>query len=191
MSSRSRVGISDESALRHALGRLGVQLRCFARSVRVGTAWKLVAVIALLVTGFVTPWSARADIPEGRWLTQDKSGVVEVYRCDDALCGRLVWFQMRSLHNDPEALDNRNPSPGLRNRPLCGLVILWGFRADGQHHWSGGLAYDPGSGRTYSGQMTMTPDGHLSVRGYIGILLFGRSEEWTRYSQPIFRCPAE
>jgi uncharacterized protein (DUF2147 family) len=155
------------------------------------TARNLVAAMAVIATAFVTVRVARADTPEGRWLTQDKGGVVEVYRCGDPLCGRLLWFQMRSLHDNPRALDIQNPTLGLRNRSLCGLVILWGFRPDGQDHWSGGSAYDPESGHTYSGEMTMTPDGHLSLRGYIGISLFGRSEEWTRYTQPILRCPGE
>src|SRR5436305_1599239 len=147
--------------------------------------------MVVLATVFGTIPPARADIPEGRWLTQDKSGIVEVYRCGDALCGRLLWFQMQSLHDNPQALDIQNPTPRLRSRALCGLTILWGFRPDGQEHWSGGSAYDPESGRTYSGEMTMKPDGRLSLRGYIGISLFGRSEEWTRYTQPIPRCPAD
>jgi uncharacterized protein (DUF2147 family) len=150
----------------------------------------LVAALAVLGTLFTAVSPARSDAPEGRWLTQDKSGMVEVYRCGDALCGRLLWFRMQALHDNPQALDIHNPTPGLRNRPLCGLVLLSGFRPESQNHWSGGSAYDPQSGHTYSGEMTMQPDGHLSLRGYIGISLFGRSEEWTRYTQPIPRCPA-
>jgi uncharacterized protein (DUF2147 family) len=71
------------------------------------------------------------------------------------------------------------------------LVILSGFRADGPDHWRDGSAYDPESGHTYSGAMSMKADGRLSLRGYIGISLFGRSEDWTRYTQPIPRCPPE
>lgn len=145
----------------------------------------------LSVSVFAAPAIARADTPEGRWLTEAKDGVVEVYRCGEALCGRLVWFRMRSLHDNPQALDVHNPTAELRSRSLCGLVILSGFRPDGRDHWADGSAYDPDSGHTYSGEMSMKPDGRLSLRGYIGISLFGRSEEWTRYDQPITRCPAE
>jgi uncharacterized protein (DUF2147 family) len=150
-----------------------------------------VAVAALFACTMAGAPGARADAPEGRWLTEAKDGVVEVYRCGDALCGRLAWFRMGSLHDNPQALDIHNPTPTLRNRPLCGLVILSGFRPEGTDHWTGGSAYDPDSGNTYSGEMTLKPNGLLSLRGYIGITLFGRSEDWTRYTAPITRCPAE
>ena len=52
--------------------------------------------LALLAGTFATVAQAQAITPEGRWLTEDKSGVVEVYRCGDGgLCGRLVWFRIK------------------------------------------------------------------------------------------------
>jgi len=155
----------------------------------VGTARTLVAAMAVVSIAFTTVGAAKAETPEGRWLTRDSGGVVEIYRCGNALCGRLLWFRMQSLHDNPQALDIHNTTVGLRNRPLCGLVILWGFRPDGPDRWSGGSAYDPETGHTYSGNMTFEPDGRLSLRGYIGISLFGRSEQWTRYTQPVPACP--
>ena len=154
-------------------------------------ARQLAAAIVALVAGFAAVHVTQAGGPEGRWLTQKKDGVVEIYRCADAVCGRLLWFEKQALQDNPRALDLNNPSAPLRNRSLCGLVILWGFKPDGPDHWSGGSAYDPDSGNTYSGEMTMKADGHLSLRGYIGISLFGRSEEWTRSAQPTPRCPPE
>lgn len=155
------------------------------------TARRLAAAVAMLLTALAGVRAARAATPEGVWLTQDKGGLVEVYRCGDAFCGRLSWFRMQSLQDNPQALDIHNPTAGLRNRPLCGLGILFGFRPDGQGQWTDGSAYDPESGHTYSANMTLGPDGHLSLRGYIGISLFGRTEDWTRYTQPIPACPGE
>jgi uncharacterized protein (DUF2147 family) len=154
----------------------------------------LLQLLALLTGTFATMANAQAITPEGRWLTEDKSGVIEIYRCGAGeLCGRLAWFRIKPEDDkdNPKALDIQNPTPGLRTRPLCGLVILSGFRPDGENHWSGGSAYDPESGHTYSGKMTLKPDGTLSLRGYIGVSLFGRSEEWTRYTQAITSCPAK
>jgi uncharacterized protein (DUF2147 family) len=137
--------------------------------------------------------SADGGEVEGRWLTQEQSGVVEIYGCGDgALCGRLVWHRIKP--NDPNPLattDIHNPSPALRNQPLCGLLIMWGFRPDGPDRWGGGSLYDPESGNTYSGKISLNPDGTLSLRGYIGIALFGRTEDWTRFTQTTGRCPAE
>jgi uncharacterized protein (DUF2147 family) len=131
--------------------------------------------------------------PEGRWLTQGKSGVVEIYRCGDgALCGRLVWYRIKPNETDPLLIDRHNPNPALRDRSLCGLVIMWGMRPEGPDTWSDGSLYDPESGNTYSGKLTLNPDdGTLSLRGYLGISLPGRTEHWTRFTQAIGHCPGE
>jgi uncharacterized protein (DUF2147 family) len=149
--------------------------------------------IILLVTILATVASAWAQTTiEGRWLTEEKSGVVEIYSCGDgAFCGRLLWVRIKPSDRNPHALDNRNSMPALRDRPLCGLVMMWGFRPNGENQWSDGSLYDPESGSTYRGKMTLRPDGTLSLRGYVGISLFGRSQDWTRFTHSIFRCPAE
>lgn len=147
------------------------------------------ATLALLIATI----AARAAAPvEGAWLTEPKTGIVEIFRCsgDDALCGRLVWVQIKPSDHNPQAVDNRNPAAALRARPLCGLAMMWGFRADGANHWSGGAVYDPESGNTYRAEMTLQPDGRLSVRGYVIVPLFGRSETWTRFASPAPPCPA-
>jgi uncharacterized protein (DUF2147 family) len=66
---------------------------------------------------------------------------------------------------------------------------MWGFRPDGPHRWSGGAIYDPASGKTYSAEMTLRPNGTLGVRGYVLLSLFGRSEVWTRFTRSIPHCP--
>ena len=130
--------------------------------------------------------------PEGRWLTQGKSGVVEVYGCGDAtLCGRLVWYRIGPNEKDPLVVDRHNPDPALRNRSLCGLVIMWGMRPDGPDTWTDGSLYDPESGNTYSGKLSMHGDSTLSLRGYLGISLLGRTEHWTRFTQALGRCPGD
>ena len=134
---------------------------------------------------------ARADPVEGLWLTQPKNGIVEISRCaDGALCGRLVWLRITPADNNPRAVDDRNPNPELRDRPLCGITMMWGFHPAGAATWSGGSIYDPQSGNTYQGTITLRPDGTLDLRGYVLISLLGRSETWTRFTAPIPQCPA-
>lgn len=153
--------------------------------------WKICA-FAFIATTFASPAGAREGAAEGRWLTQEKSGVVEIYQCGDGtLCGRLIWFRMKPTEQNPRAVDIHNPTPALRNRPLCGLTIMWDFQPDGPDRWRGGSLYDPESGNTYGGKITLNPDGRLTLRGYIGISLFGRSEDWSHFRQSIGRCPAE
>ena len=155
------------------------------------SVWKLVA-SALIATNLGSEAGAWEAAAEGRWLTQEKSAVVELYRCAaGALCGRLVWLRIKPTDDNPRAVDSRNPTPTLRTRPLCGVVMMWGFQPEGPGQWSGGSLYDPESGNTYSGKLALNPDGSLSLRGYIGVSLFGRTERWTRFTQSISRCPAE
>lgn len=153
--------------------------------------WALLP-LALLAATSRSAEGAPGGTAEGRWLTQGKSAVVEIYRCGDgALCGRLSWLRMRPVdrEHNPQAADIHNPDPGLRRRSLCGLTIMSGFHANGPDRWEGGSLYDPESGNTYTGRISLNPDGTLSLRGYVGIPLFGRSEEWTRFTQAIGRCP--
>jgi len=135
--------------------------------------------------------AAPASAVAGSWLTQQQNAIVDIFRCGGAgLCGRLVWVRIAPSDDNPHAVDGRDPDPKLRARPLCGLTMMWGFRPDGPDHWSGGAFYDPQSGKTYRGTMALQPNGELSVRGYVLVSLFGRSELWTRFTRPIPPCPA-
>jgi len=123
--------------------------------------------------------AAGAETPVGIWRTADGDALIEIAACDAALCGRIVW-----MRDPPHDDDRNNPDPALRARPLCGLEILSGFVADGDDAWSGGRVYDAKSGNTYRGTLRLEPDDALSLRGYVGIPLFGRSERWTRDAAP-------
>ena len=71
---------------------------------------------ALCVLAMVAATQPGAS-PEGRWLTEKKNGIVEIFRCSggDVLCGRLVWFRLKP---GDSPLDLTNPDPKQRNRPL-------------------------------------------------------------------------
>ena len=43
-----------------------------------------------------------------------------------------------------------------------------------------GTLYDPTDGATCRGRVTLTGTRTLSLRGFVGLPLFGRSETWTR-----------
>ena len=137
--------------------------------------------------------AAQASVsPEGRWLTEKKHGIVEVYRCgaDGTLCGRLVWFQIEPDDPNKAGLDVNNPDPARRTRSLCGFVFMTGFKPAGAD-WEDGTLYDPETGKTYSGTITLQPDGTLRLRGYIGTPMLGRNTIWTRHTGPVGHCPSK
>lgn len=68
----------------------------------------------------------------------------------------------------------------MKNRPIKGLQIINGMQQQG-NEYTGGTILDPESGSVYNATMQLSDDGrHLTVRGYVGIPTFGRSQTWNR-----------
>jgi uncharacterized protein (DUF2147 family) len=135
----------------------------------------LILLCAVLASG-----SAYAESPTvlGYWRVPGGS-VIRIAPCEHLLCVEIARL---SRGNHPMT-DARNPDPRLRDRPLCGLRIGEGFVEVDPQHARGGHLYDPGSGRTYRGEMTA--EGNLlHLRGYVGLPIFGRTETWVRASPP-------
>jgi hypothetical protein len=119
---------------------------------------------------------------EGVWINGDGDGWIELTIADGELRGRIIGSPDDPLNEKPSRLDLENPDEALQNRPVRGLTILTGFRADGDGRWTGGRVYDPNSGHTYRGTISMLDSDTLKLRGFIGISLFGRTEIWKRRS---------
>lgn len=142
-------------------------------------ATALTAAFLALASGVAD--ASTLDTALGRWKTIDeKTGepkaVVEITQAGDSLRGRIV-----------ELLNPSRPHPvcdncegDRHNQPIEGMTILWGGRID-DGRWVDGKILDPETGKVYSAQAEPADDGqHLKVRGYIGLSLIGRSQEWTR-----------
>ena len=144
--------------------------------------WRLVLVLIAVLPADSVLHAQQAGSPIlGRWLSEGKDAVIEIFPCaDGALCGRLTWFALDPEDEGKPPVDGHNPEPALRDRPLCGLVILGGFKLSGDREWSGGRIYDPENGKTYRATMRFADNGTLRLRGYIGIPLFGETQVWTR-----------
>ncbi len=111
----------------------------------------------------------------GRWLSENKEGVIEIYAAPDGtLEGRIVGGKF------PERRDDKNPDPALRSRLLFGILIMKGMKADDAEHWSGGTIYDPDTGNTYRCKMKLAGPDRIDLRGFIGFALIGRTSHWTR-----------
>ena len=117
---------------------------------------------------------------EGIWVNGDGDGWIELAITDGELRGRITGSPDDPDNQKPSRTDVQNPDVTLRNRPLRGLLILTGFRADDSGRWIGGRVYDPNSGNTYRGTITQVGEDTLKLRGYIGISWFGRTEIWNR-----------
>jgi uncharacterized protein (DUF2147 family) len=124
--------------------------------------------------------AAAAATPQGVWLTEDGTGAVEIFDCGRLLCGRIVWQQSPLRADGSPDIDDRNPDPALRQRPICGLPIIGDLAPSDTQTWNGGWIYDPDSGKTYHVKLTMEGVDTLRLRGYVGIPLLGETQLWRR-----------
>jgi uncharacterized protein (DUF2147 family) len=123
-----------------------------------------------------------ADDVIGIWLTHGKNPAkIQIFKTGDRYFGKIVWLQFPLRDGKPKT-DIHNPDNNKQTRPIIGLVILNEFRFDGTDEWTKGEVYDPESGKTYSCTISFKNKNTLKVRGYVGISLLGRTEEWTKSS---------
>ena len=117
---------------------------------------------------------------QGTWLNGDHTGWIELIVVESELRSRIVGSPDDPHNKKPSRLDIENPKVELRSRELRGLTILSGFHYESDGSWVDGRVYDPNSGNTYKGTITLVDNDTLKLRGFIGISLFGRTETWTR-----------
>lgn len=117
-----------------------------------------------------------ADSVVGRWQTQTRGGVVEIQKCGNSVCGRILSSE--GLRANANLTDQKNRDPKLRNRPIRNLLILQGFSQDGAA-WNGGTIYNAEDGKTYSAKLTPEGPDTLKVRGCVFVPLC-KTQTWTR-----------
>ena len=68
-----------------------------------------------------------------------------------------------------------------KNKSLVGVVIVKNLTKTSKNKYENGSILDPKTGKTYSFNATLSPDGKkLSGRGYIGFSALGRNQTWYR-----------
>lgn len=118
----------------------------------------------------------------GDW--QEPAGsIIQIKTCSTGICLQII----KLASSAPSTTDIHNPQPALRSRSLCGLEIGQRFSLIDATHATGGSLYDPKSGNTYHGTMSVKGD-QLSLRGYVGLSIFGRTEIWQRHATNIQPC---
>ncbi len=150
---------------------------------------KKIAIIVILqfVLAYGTALATGGDDILGIWNNQEKDAKIEIFKCGEQYCGKIVSLKEPDYPADSKEgtpgtlkLDHHNPDPALRSRPIIGLQIVNGFVYAGGNLWKDGTVYDPKKGKTYSGKMTLKSPTQLNLRGFIGISLIGRTAIWTR-----------
>ena len=151
----------------------------------------LILFLVLVPAGlYALPNGNAAMAPQGLWLVEDGSAIIELAPCSDMICGRIFWSKDLEMEPPGASRDDLNPRPELRSRPICGLPIIEGLRPESANSWGGGMVYNPEDGQTYGAEMRLGRDGRLRFRGYIALPLFGGTQVWTRPASPPPGCKA-
>ncbi len=143
------------------------------------TFLKTFCLVAILVcsANFTYAQAARsgADAIIGTWMVPEKDAKVEIYKCGNEYCGKIVWLET-------DRKDTFNPDASLQSRSLNGVKIMSGMKYDaGDNEWNDGTIYNSRNGKTYSGYMQLQKDGKLFMKGYVyGMRWLGKSNVWTR-----------
>jgi uncharacterized protein (DUF2147 family) len=116
----------------------------------------------------------------GKWKTiDDKTGkaksVVEIYESNGKIYGKIVEiFDPAKRERKCEKCEGTD-----KNKPVLGLIVIKGLSKDGDEY-NGGKIVDPETGSVYKCFVKLEGKDKLTVRGYMGIALIGRSQTWVR-----------
>jgi uncharacterized protein (DUF2147 family) len=131
----------------------------------------------IVLTVTVASAQQYADAITGKWKSEDKKTVVEIYRQGDVFYGKIVWQANPNDANGNPRKDTENPDPAKRNRPMMGLVVLYDLvYKDG--FWQDGEIYNAQNGETYDAEVWL--EGNDKLRLKIRWYFMHETQTWTR-----------
>ncbi|MBL7766711.1 MAG: DUF2147 domain-containing protein [Chitinophagaceae bacterium] len=143
----------------------------------------LLTFFSLIALSFSLHAQQAADAVLGVWKNGEGTGHIEIYKTTSGhYAGKIIWLKEPI---DPDTgkpkLDKHNSDKAKCTQPVLNMVNMHGFKYNDEDKiWEGGKIYDPKNGKEYSCKMEFKDANTLKVRGFIGISLIGRTDNWTR-----------
>jgi uncharacterized protein (DUF2147 family) len=154
---------------------------------RLSIGMPMIAFALGVTTALASPNAPRATMTAaGIWEKQNSSGKPEGwFRIEEhggVYEGKIVRMFPAKPGDDPAAFRCTECEGDQKNAPVLGITFIKGMRRQGARYEDGTIL-DPRNGSKYKAVMELSPDGQqLTVRGFLGIELFGQSQTWRRLS---------
>ena len=119
----------------------------------------------------------------GKWQSEKKNCIVQVYRDGDDFKARLVWFDDSDDRGKPmeSRVDYKNPDKSLKSRKLIGMNVLEDLEYKAKSNtWENGMIYDAQTGKKWNSSAYLTSEGALKVNGYWHFKFIGRTMTFNR-----------
>ncbi|WEK18637.1 MAG: DUF2147 domain-containing protein [Candidatus Pedobacter colombiensis] len=120
----------------------------------------------------------------GKWISEKKNLIVEIYKSGIEFKAKVVWFDDQDDLSSPmdNRTDFRNPDPALRSRKLLGMEVLKQLKfKEESNSWEDGIIYDSINGKEWSSCAFFTDSGHLRVKGYWKLKMLCKSMDFLPY----------
>ena len=103
----------------------------------------------------------------GKWMTDAKNCIVEVYKQNTEYKARVLWFDIKGKKPMNDWTDVKNPDKSLRSRKLLGMEVLNRLHYNqNNNEWVDGVIYDATSGKKWDSVVWLTKENSLKVKGY-------------------------
>ncbi|CAM4166615.1 DUF2147 domain-containing protein [Acinetobacter pragensis] len=146
--------------------------------------------LAGLLLSSISVFSAAAvnDPLVGKWKTiDDRTGYsradVEIRKKSDGTYEGII-VETRNIPGSEKQIICSHCPGALKDKPFLGLPFIWGFQASASNpnEFVNGKVLDPIGGKIYKGKAKLNATGkRLTLRGYIGVSVIGRSVTWVKY----------
>lgn len=128
----------------------------------------LIAVATLAIVAAAPPPASLGPV-EGVWRNARNTVHIRINPCGDQVCGVVAWADAKAQ------ADARRGG----TEQLLGTQVFREFRAVGDGSYRGRV-FVPDLNSTFSGHLSVTPDGKLLGKGCLIGRLFCKTTTWTR-----------